>query len=85
MQNLKNLLKEKNINLELTPDGREYIATQGFNPVYGARPLIRTIRTLVENPLSKKILGGEIKEGDTLIIDSKNHDNIEFKIKNKGV
>ncbi|OLA94174.1 MAG: hypothetical protein BHW64_05010 [Candidatus Melainabacteria bacterium LEY3_CP_29_8] len=53
MQNLKNLLKEKNINLELTPDGREYIATQGFNPIYGARPLIRTIRTLVENPLSK--------------------------------
>ena len=42
-------------------------------------------KTLVENPLSKKILGGEIKEGDTLIIDSKNHDNIEFKIKNKGV
>ena len=85
MQNLKNLLKEKNINLELTSDGREYIATQGFNPVYGARPLIRTIRSLVENPLSKKILSGEIKEGDTLIIDSKNHDNIEFKIKNKCV
>ena len=42
-------------------------------------------KTLVENPLSKKILGGEIKEGDTLIIDSKNHDNIEFKIKNKDV
>lgn len=84
MQSLKNLLKEKNINLELTPDGREYIATQGFNPVYGARPLIRTIRTLVENPLSKKILGGEIKEGDTLIIDSKNQDNIEFRIENKN-
>ncbi len=83
MQNLKNLLKEKNINLELTQDGREYIATQGFNPVYGARPLIRVIRNLVENPMSKKILGGEIKDGDTVVIDS-NHDTVEFKVKHSS-
>ena len=53
------------------------MAQRGFNPIYGARPLKRTIRQLVENPLSKKLLSGEIKENSTLIIDV-DDDNIVF-------
>ena len=66
---LQKLLKDKNIELQTTEEAKEFLAQRGFNPIYGARPLKRTIRQLVENPLSKKLLSGEIQENSTLIID----------------
>ncbi len=69
-ENLSKLFADKNIKLEITDEAKELLATQGFNPVYGARPLKRTIRQLVENPLAKKILAQEFKEGDTITVDS---------------
>ncbi len=69
-ENLSKLFADKNIKLEITDDAKELLATQGFNPVYGARPLKRTIRQLVENPLAKKILAQEFKDGDTITVDS---------------
>ena len=66
---LEKLLKDKNIELHTTEEAKEFLAQRGFNPIYGARPLKRTIRQLVENPLSKKLLSGEIQENSTLIID----------------
>lgn len=75
---LKKLFAERDIKLEITPDAKELLATQGFNPVYGARPLKRTIRQLVENPLAKKILAQEFKEGDTITVDA-DGDEIIFK------
>ena len=69
INNLQKLLKEKNIALEATEEAKEFLAQRGFNPIYGARPLKRTIRQLVENSLSKKLLSGEIDENDNLIID----------------
>ena len=74
---LEKLLKEKNIELQITEEAKEFLAQRGFNPIYGARPLKRTIRQLVENPLSKKLLSGEIKENENLIIDV-NDDVITF-------
>ena len=67
---LENLLKEQEINMQMTPDARELVAREGFNPQYGARPLKRAIMQLVENPLAKILLSGEIKRGDTALIDS---------------
>ncbi len=67
---LENLLKENEIAMEMTDDARELVAREGFNPQYGARPLKRTIMQLIENPLAKMILAGEIKKGDTVLIDS---------------
>jgi len=75
---LTSLFAERDIKLEITDDARELLATQGFNPVYGARPLKRTIRQLVENPLAKKLLSGEFKSGDTINVDS-DGDEIIFK------
>ena len=75
---LTNLFADRDIKLEITDDARELLATQGFNPVYGARPLKRTIRQLVENPLAKKLLSNEFKTGDTITVDS-NGDEIIFK------
>ena len=66
---LQKLLKDKNIELQTTEEAKEFLAQRGFNPIYGARPLKRTIRQLVENPLSKKLLSGEISENSNLIID----------------
>lgn len=69
ISHLQKLLIEKNIKLTATEEAKEFLAQRGFNPIYGARPLKRTIRQLVENPLSKKLLSGEIGENDNLIID----------------
>ena len=75
---LTKLFKERDMKLEITDDAKELLATQGFNPVYGARPLKRTIRQLVENPLAKKILAQDYKEGDTITVDA-DGDKIIFK------
>ena len=72
MENLRYLLKDHNITFEITDEAKEFLATRGFNPIYGARPLKRVIRQMVENPLSKKILAQEITDGDNFIINIKN-------------
>lgn len=78
MEYLRRLLKDQEIELEITQDAKELLATRGFNPVYGARPLKRVIRQMVENPLSKQILSQKFLRGDKLIIDVDN-DEIVFK------
>ena len=80
-QQLHKLLAERDITLEISEDAKELLAEKGFNPVYGARPLKRTIRQLVENPLSKLILTGEVKEHSHLNIDVKD-DELTFENKN---
>ena len=77
---LKDLLKERKIDFEITPDAKDKLALEGYNPIYGARPLKRVIRQKIENPLSKAILKGEFTDGDKIIIDV-NDDEITF---NKG-
>ena len=78
MDYLRRLLKDQEIDFEITPDAKEFLATRGFNPVYGARPLKRVIRQLIENPLSKQILAQKFLRGDKVIIDVKD-DEIVFK------
>lgn len=78
MDYLRKLLNEQEIDVEITDDAKEFLATRGFNPVYGARPLKRVIRQLVENPLSKEILAQKFLRGEKLIIDVDN-DEIVFK------
>jgi ATP-dependent Clp protease ATP-binding subunit ClpB len=78
MDKLKKLLEQKNISIEITDDAKEILATRGYNPAYGARPLKRVIRQDIENSLSRKILEGEFLDGDIVFIDVKN-DEIMFK------
>ena len=77
---LRRLLKDQEIELEITDEAKELLATRGFNPVYGARPLKRVIRQMVENPLSKELLSGKFEKGDKLVIDVKD-DEIVFNKK----
>jgi len=77
MDYLRKLLADQEISFEISEEAKEFLATRGFNPVYGARPLKRVIRQLVENPLSKQILQQKFIRGDKLIVDV-NDDEIQF-------
>ncbi len=63
---LRKLLADRKLSLELTPEARGQLAEEGYDPVYGARPLKRVIQQRLQNPLALKILQGEFKEGDTV-------------------
>lgn len=78
MDYLRRLLKDQELEFAITDDAKEFLATRGFNPVYGARPLKRVIRQLIENPLSKQILSQKFLRGDKVVIDVEN-DEIVFK------
>ncbi|MDK2814555.1 MAG: ATP-dependent Clp protease ATP-binding subunit ClpC, partial [Thermoanaerobacter sp.] len=77
MKELNDRLKENNIKLEFTPEGKEEIIKQGYDPNYGARPLRRVIQRIVENQLSELMLQGKVKPGDELIVTAKDG-KIEF-------
>ncbi|MDO8473377.1 MAG: AAA family ATPase [Dehalococcoidia bacterium] len=70
VKDVEKRLEEQKIKLELTPEAKSWLVKEGFDPVYGARPLKRAITRWVENPLSNKVLAGEIKEGDTITVDA---------------
>jgi ATP-dependent Clp protease ATP-binding subunit ClpB len=65
-------LAERKLTLELTANAKALVAKEGFDPVYGARPIKRTIQRLVLDPLAQKVLAGEFKEGDTVVVDAEN-------------
>lgn len=60
---------EKGITLDVTERFKDRLVEEGFNPSYGARPLRRAIMRLVEDAMAERILGGDIKEGDSIIMD----------------
>ncbi len=62
-------LEERNITFELTEEAQRWLAQEGFDPTYGARPLRRAIQRYLENVLSKSILAGEFQAGDHLTVD----------------
>ena len=69
VKDLQKRLAERKLGIEVTEAAKLWLAKEGFDPVYGARPLRRAIERYVENPLSTKILRGEFKEGDTVVVD----------------
>jgi ATP-dependent Clp protease ATP-binding subunit ClpB len=66
---LRKRLAERHITLTLTEAAKEAIAIAGFDPVYGARPLKRAIQRQVQDPLAQKLLSGEFKEGEQIVVD----------------
>jgi ATP-dependent Clp protease ATP-binding subunit ClpC len=80
LRDLQKRLAERKLELETTEAAKSWLADTGFDPVYGARPLRRAIERYVENPLSSKILSGEYKEGDKIIVDMVG-DELAFKKK----
>ena len=62
-------LRDQQIQLSLTPAAKELLVTEGYNPAYGARPLRRTVQRLIETPLSRMLLKGEFRPGDSVAVD----------------
>jgi ATP-dependent Clp protease ATP-binding subunit ClpB len=78
LRQVQKLLAEKNITLAFTAEAKSRLATIGYDPSYGARPLKRVIQKYVINTLSEKILAGEIGEGETIEIGTDHRGMIEF-------
>src|SRR5438105_2219980 len=66
LERLRRLLAERDIHLELDDSAKALLAREGYDPLYGARPLKRAIQTLIQNPLASKLLAGEILPGQTV-------------------
>jgi len=79
LNRLTKRLAQQNITLKLSDSAKTLIAREGYDPVYGARPLKRAIQHLLLDPLSINILEGKFGEGQTIIADAKNG-RIEFKL-----
>ncbi len=73
---LKERLKDKNINIEVTENAKTILAREGYDPVYGARPLKRYIQNTLENNLARRIIKGDIHYGSTAVIDGQNDEII---------
>ena len=70
VKDVQDRLQDRNITFSLTPAAGLWLAKEGFDPVYGARPLRRAVQRHLENYLSKKILAGELQEGDHVEVDA---------------
>jgi ATP-dependent Clp protease ATP-binding subunit ClpB len=72
LEELRRLLADRKISLELTDGARELLFAEGFDPVFGARPLRRAIQKVIQDPLALKILDGEVLHGDHVVVDAVN-------------
>ena len=75
---LKKRVEEQGMTLTITDKAKDFLAHEGYEPLYGARPLRRVIRQYIEIPLSTKLISGEFKTNDNIIIDYENN-NLIFK------
>ena len=78
LNRLRDRLKEREMDIKLSPDAMHMLVAVGYDPVYGARPLKRAIQQQIENPLSLKLLSGEFVAGDTIKVDVDEEDNLIF-------
>jgi ATP-dependent Clp protease ATP-binding subunit ClpB len=69
IERLRERLRDKKLEIELTPEAKEALAEIGYDPNYGARPLKRTIQRVIQDPLAKEILKGTFAPGDTIYVD----------------
>jgi len=70
LEDVRRLLADRKISLELTDAAKDLLFTQGYDPNFGARPLKRAIQKLVQDPLALKILDGEVLHGDHVVVDA---------------
>jgi ATP-dependent Clp protease ATP-binding subunit ClpB len=79
LEDLRRLLADRNISLELTEAAKELLFTEGYDVNYGARPLKRAIQRLIQDPLALKILDGEVLHGDHVVVDV-DHGKMTFTV-----
>jgi ATP-dependent Clp protease ATP-binding subunit ClpC len=69
MAEVRERLSERGLSVEMTDISRKWLADEGYDPAFGARPLRRALQKHVESPLSMRLLAGEFAEGDTIVVD----------------
>jgi len=80
MEEVRERLNERGLDVELTEAARLWLADEGYDPAFGARPLRRALQKHVESPLSVRLLAGEFSDGDTIIVDvDEVEDNLVFR------
>ena len=72
LREVEERMTERSLLIEVTGAARDALVKEGYDRVYGARPLRRTVERRIETPLAKRILGGEFAEGDTVVVDNEN-------------
>jgi ATP-dependent Clp protease ATP-binding subunit ClpC len=83
LRRLNKHLESQKISVEVAQAAKEFLAEEGYDPKFGARPLARAIRRFIENPLSSRIIGGEFNPGDIVVVDRSQdgRDELTFKTK----
>jgi ATP-dependent Clp protease ATP-binding subunit ClpC len=86
-EELRKRLKEQDIDFRLTDEAKKFLAKEGFDPTYGARPLRRAIQKNIEDRLSEELLRGNVQRGDSLVIDVSGNELIVTKenVKSPGM
>ena len=69
MKEIEERLSEHGLKVELTETARQWLAKEGYNPAFGARPLRRALQKHVESPLSVSLLSGQFSEGSCILVD----------------
>ncbi len=82
LEDVRRLLADRKISLELTDAARELLFAQGYDPAFGARPLKRVIQKLIQDALALKILDGEVLHGDHVVVDAKNG-KMQFQVSHR--
>ncbi|MEM2899562.1 MAG: AAA family ATPase, partial [Thermoplasmata archaeon] len=83
IERLRARLANRQIDIELTDKAKQFLAEEGYDPTYGARPLKRVIQKKIQDVLAVKVLRGEIKDGDKVLIDAKGSELVFTKKKRK--
>ena len=71
-------LIDRNITLKVTEEAKTLLAREGYDPIYGARPLKRYIQNTIENNLARKLIKGDIGYGDTAVVDAQNDELVIY-------
>jgi len=83
MQDIRERLEDQGIKVVINKQTRKWLAEQGYDPAFGARPLKRALQKFIESPLSVKILKGEFTAGDTVQVDVNDEDEVTFALKDR--
>jgi ATP-dependent Clp protease ATP-binding subunit ClpB len=79
LNGLRKRLAERHIELVLTDQARSILVRSGYDPTYGARPLKRAIQQEIETPLARRILTGEVRDGQQVFVDADASGNLKFE------
>jgi ATP-dependent Clp protease ATP-binding subunit ClpB len=79
LKKLERLLGDRKLTIEVTPEAKQVITTEGYEPAFGARPLKRAVQRLIQNPLAMKVLEGRFAEGDHIVVRPGEGGELEFE------